>query len=126
MTTNAVTALTVALNHQNIKSNSLMILNITPFIYQHNWKDIVFPLQKKDWKKFEPDNESIVLNILFVPHNSQQIKHAYKSKHNVKCQNQVIPLVILTIIDGTKRHYLAVKILSTLFKGITSKIETYY
>ena len=125
MTTNAVTALTVALNHQNIKSNSLMILNITPFIYQHNWKDIVFPLHKKDWKKFEPDNESIFLNILFVPHNSQEIKHAYKSKHNVKCQNQVIPLVILTIIDGKKRHYLAVKILSTLFKGITSKIETY-
>ena len=48
----------------------------------------------------------------------EEIKHAYKSKHNLKHENQVI---LLMITDGEKWHYLAVKILSALFKGITSK-----
>ena len=47
----------------------------------------------------------------------KKIRHAYKSKHNLKRENQV---VLLIITDGEKWHYLAVKILSTLLKGITS------
>ena len=35
----------------------------------------------------------------------------------MKCENQVI---ILMITDGKKRHYLAVKKLSALFRDITS------
>ena len=53
-----------------------------------------------------------------MPYNTEEIRHAYKSKYNLKHENQVI---LLIITDGKKWHYLAVKKLSTLFKGITSK-----
>ena len=48
----------------------------------------------------------------------KKIKRAYKSKYNLTRENQVI---LLMITDGEKWHYLAVKRLSALFRGITSK-----
>ena len=45
--------ITVALNHEEIKKNLQGISKIIPFIDQYNWKDIEFPSQLKDWKKFE-------------------------------------------------------------------------
>ena len=53
-----------------------------------------------------------------MPHNTKEKRHAYKSKYNLNCENQVI---LLMITDGEKWHYLAVKNLCALFKGITSK-----
>ena len=79
---------------------------------QYNWNEIDFPSNGKDWKKFELNNKSIVLNILYVPHNTERIRHAYKSKYNLTRENQVI---LLMITDGEKCHYLAVKRLSALF-----------
>ena len=63
-------ALTVALNHQNIANNPQRISKIKLFIHQYNWKKIDFPSYSKDWKKFEQNNKTIALNILFVPHNN--------------------------------------------------------
>ena len=57
-----------------------------------------------DWKKFEQNNKTITLNILFVPHNTKTIRLAYKSKYNRKRENQV---VLLMITDDKKWHYLA-------------------
>ena len=56
-------ALIVALNYQKIKNNPEGILKISLFIDQYNWKEIDFPLHRKDWEKYEP-NKSIALNIL--------------------------------------------------------------
>ena len=53
-------------------------------------------------------------------HNTKSIRHVYKSKYNLTRENQVI---LLMITDGEKWHYLAVKSLSALFRGITSKYE---
>ena len=53
-----------------------------------------------------------------MPHGTEEIRHAYKSKYNLKHENQVI---LLMITDGEKWHYLAVKKLSILLRGITSK-----
>ena len=53
---------------------------------------------------------------MYVPYNAKEIRHAYKSKYNLKCENQVIPLMIT---DGEKSHYLAIKSLSALLRGIT-------
>ena len=92
-------ALTVALNYQNIKKDPQRISKIKPFINQYDWKGINFPSQKEDWKKFESNNKSIALNILFVPYNTKEIRLAYKSKHNFKRENQVI---LLMITDGKK------------------------
>ena len=50
-------------------------------------------------------------------HNTKEIRHAYKSKHNFKHKNQVI---LLVITDGEKWHYLALKKLSELLREIAS------
>ena len=78
-----------------------------------------FPSHSKDWKKFESNNKSIALNILYVPRNTKEIRHTYKSKHNLKCENQVILLMITD--DGEKWHYLTEKSLSVLLRRITLK-----
>ena len=57
------------------------------------------------------------LNVLYVPHNTKKINIAYKSKHNLTREKQVI---LLMISNGEKWHYLTVKNLSGLFRGITS------
>ena len=110
--------LTVALNYEQIKKNRQRISNIKPFIDQYNWKEIYFPSHCKDWKTFESNNKSIALNILYVLHNTEKIRHAYKSKYNLNRENQVI---LLMITDGEKWHYLAVKVFSALFRGVRSK-----
>ena len=53
-------------------------------------------------------------------YNTKNIRHAYKSKYNSTRENQVI---LLMITDGEKWHYIHVKSLSALFRGITSKHE---
>ena len=48
--------------------------------------------------------------------NTKEIRHACKSKYNLKHENQII---LLVITDGEKWHNLAVKSLPALFRGIT-------
>ena len=110
-------AITVPLNYKKIKNHPERISNIKPFIYQYKWNGVEFPSHSEDWKKFEQNNTTIARNILFAPYNTKQIKQAYISKYNHKRHNQVI---MLMIINGKKCHYLAVKKLSVLLKGITS------
>ena len=86
-----------------------------PYISQYNRKDIAFLSHQKDWKKLEQISKTIALNILFVPHNTKLIRLTYKSKYNHKRKNQVI---LLMITDCKKWHYLAVKSLSALLRGI--------
>ena len=64
------------------------------------------------------------MNILFVHHNKKEIEPTYISKYNYKHKKQAI---LLTITDDGKRsngverwHYLAVKRLSALLRGIPS------
>ena len=106
----------MALNLNRIDNHPERISKIKPFIDQYNWKDIDFPAMIKDWKKFELNNE-IALNILYVPHNTKKINIAYKSKHNLTREKQII---LLMITNCEKWHYLVVKSLSGLLKGITS------
>ena len=80
-------SLTVTLNHRNIKNNPEGLTKIKPFNNQYSSKEIDFPSHKKDWKKFESKNKSIALNILYVPYNTEEIQHAYKSKYNLKREN---------------------------------------
>ena len=106
-----------ALNFEQIKKSPQRISKIKPFIVQYNWKELDFPSHRKDCKKFESNNKSIALNVLYVPHNTKERRHAYKSKYNLNRESQVI---LLMITDGEKWHYLAVKSLFALFRGITS------
>ena len=117
-------AVTLALNLDKINKNSQRISKIKPFIEEYNWQDIYFPSTSKDWKKFETNNE-VALNILYVPHNTKKIEIAYKSKHNLTHEKQVI---LLMISNGENCHYLVVKSLSGLLTGITynHKEDFYY
>ena len=110
-------AITAALNHERIKKNPQRISKLEPFIDNYYWKDIEFPSYAKDWKKFEQNNKTIALNILYVSYNTKQIKPACISKYNNKRGNQVI---LLMTTDNEKWHYLAVKSISRLLRGITS------
>ena len=70
-------AATAALNYEQIGNHPERISNIKPFIGKYDWKEIDFPSQGKDWKKIVSNNKSIALNILYVPHNTEKIRHAY-------------------------------------------------
>ena len=109
-------AVTLALSLNSIDNYPERISKIKPFINKNNWKDIDFPAMSKDWKKFESNNE-IALNILYVLHNTKKINIAYKSKHNLTREKKVM---LLMISNGNKWHYLTVKNLSGLLRGITS------
>ena len=105
-----------ALNFDKIKKDPQRVSKIKPFIEKYNWEDIDFPSTSKDWKKFECNNE-VSLNVLHVPYNTKKINIAYKSKNNLTQEKQII---LLLISDGQKWHYLVVKNLSRLLRGITS------
>ena len=80
--------------------------------------DIESPSHSKVWKKFEQNNKTYALNILDVPYGTKQIKQEYISKYNNERDGQVN---LLMITDGTTNwHYLAIKNISGLLRGITS------
>ena len=54
---------------------------------------------------------------MYVPHSTKEIEIAYKSKHNLTRETQII---LLMISNGENWHYLVVKSLSGLLTGITS------
>ena len=109
-------AVNLALNLDKINDHPERISKIKPFIEEYNWKDIDFPSTSKDWKKLELNNK-IALNILYFPHNTKKIEIAYKSKHNLTREKQVI---LLMISNGENWHHPTVKNLSRLLRGITS------
>ena len=115
-------ATTLALNFK-IDKHHQRISKIKPFINNYNWNDINFPAAKKDWNKFEVNNKNVALNILYVPFNTKKIEIAYKSKYNLIRDNQII---LLMISNGENWHYLAVRSLSRLLRGISSNHDGDY
>ena len=106
-----------ALNYQIIETRPERISKTKPYIVQYNWEGIEFPAGPKDWKKFEQSNKAIALSILFVPHNTETIRVAYRSEYNHKRKHQVN---LSRITDGTKWRYLAITNLYALLEGNSS------
>ena len=73
--------------------------------------DTDFSSHQRYWENFEQENNSIALNVLFVSHNSEEIKLAYKSSYN-KRKNQAILLMINDKANNC--YYFAIKNLSEL------------
>ena len=71
------------LNYNKIKEKELKKIE--------NFKrvDADFSSHQRGWGKFEQENNSIPLNVLFVSRNSEEIRLAYKLIYN-KHKNQVI------------------------------------
>ena len=103
-------AITVALNYQSIKKTFKEYQKLS-----HLLISITGKINKKDWNEFEKNNKTI------APYNNEKIRHVYKSKCNLKHENQEI--IFLMTTDGKKWHYLAVKSLSALFCKITSNYK---
>ena len=102
-------SITAALNDQNIDHHPERISKLKTFVNNCNWKDIEFPSHSKGWRKFEQNNKTIALNILYVTYNTKKISQTYISKHNDERTN-----------GNTNWHYLAVKRISGLLRGLTS------
>ena len=112
------------LNYQTIKTNPERISKLKPYINKYNWEGIGSPAGPKEWKKFEGNNKTIALDILFITHNAKTIRVAYRSEHNNKRKKQVI---LLMITDGKKHHYLTVISLSALLQEKSSNhTEDFY
>ena len=109
-------AISTALNFEKNNNHPERISKIKPFINKYDWKDIKFPSHKEDWNTFENNNRLIALNIIYVPYNTKQIRPAYVSKYNNDRENQVN---LLMIADDKKWHYLAIKSIPMLLRGIT-------
>ena len=64
------------LNYNKIKEKELKKIE--------NFKrvDTDFSSHQRDWGKFEQENNSIALNVLFVSRNSEEIRLAYKLIYN--------------------------------------------
>ena len=110
-------ALNDALNYQNIDLRPERISKLKPYINKYNWEGIDFPAGPKEWIKFEKNNKTIALNVLYIPHNTKTISVTYRSEYNNKHKKRVISLMIN---NGKNFHYLAVTNLSALFKRISS------
>ena len=93
------------LNYNKIKEKELKkLLKFRRF-------DTDFSSYQRDWEEFEQENTLTALNILFVSHNSEEIKLAYKSSYN-KHKNQVILLMIND--EANNCYYFAAKKFSEL------------
>ena len=112
-------SITAASNYPNIDHHSERISKLKPFINKYNWDNTDFPARHKDYSVFEKNNSDIAINILYVPYKTKEIRQANISKHN-KTRN--IHANLLMITDGTGNwFYLAIKSISGLLRGITSK-----
>lgn len=107
-----------AMHHHEIDHHLDRITKLTPFINNYNWKNINFPTEHKDYKKFECNNKDIALNILSAHNTKKKINIIYKSDHNRKRKHQVILLMVTD--NNNNWHYIAVKSISRLLKGISS------
>ena len=90
-----------ALNYDDIGKNHERVNNMKKYVDQYDWTGINFPSGVDDFRKFELNNKSVALNVLYVPYGEKTIRHMYKSKYNIKRKNQVI---LLRITDGEKFH----------------------
>ena len=84
---NLQNALNDVLNYQAIKNNPQRISKLKHYINMYNWEGINFPSRSKEWQKFEENNGTIALNILYVEKFTNKISVAYKS-NIIKAKNK--------------------------------------
>ena len=118
-------AVTVALNDGKIESHPERVSNIKPFVNKHNkcLRIINYLSKRDDWKTIEKNSPTIAPNIWYI--KEKEICQAYISRINSNCEKQII-LLIIPNEEKEGWHYLAVKKLSKLLRGITSKQHCHF
>ena len=89
-----------------------------PFINKYNWEGINCSSNIDYWKMFEKNNPTVPLNILY--NKEKELCPVYISKINSVCEKQII-LLMIPNEEKEGWHYLAVKELSSLLRGIISQ-----
>ena len=102
---------------QRNKKETQKVTKIKLFIYEYNWEGINVPSEKDDWKKFEKNNLTIALNVLYAKKGKNISCLCFK--HNSNHEKQVI--ILMTSNGERLWHYFALKKLSALLTGTTSK-----
>ena len=59
-------AVAVTLNYEEIKKDSQRITQFKPFIKKYNWDKVNFSSEKDDWERFEKNNVTISLKVLYA------------------------------------------------------------
>ena len=132
-------AVTVALNHEEIRKPASRTIQIKPFTNKYKLEGIKFPSKIDDWKIFEKNNVTIAVNVLCVKKNEN---HGNVSKNNPNAEKKIILFMIqngenskpLKTLAASGRsegreaksekrrwHYLAVKKSSPLLRGTILK-----
>ena len=57
------------LNHEEIRKDPQKITKIKPFSNKYNWEGTNLPSEKDDCKRFEKNNVTIALNVLYAKKN---------------------------------------------------------
>ena len=109
-------AIIAAIHHKEIRKDSQRTSKLEPYSDRYNWTGIKFPTPINQCRKFERQNPSIALNVLYIE-AEKRIKQAYISKFNL-VREKIVDLLIIR--EGVKKHYVAITKLSALFRGITS------
>ena len=86
-----VSILYSTLIYEEINKDSQRITKIKSFINKYKWEGINFPSEKDDWKRFEKNNVTTALNVLYA--KREKIYRAYLSKNNSNCENRIILLM---------------------------------
>ncbi len=105
-----------ALHHEDIGVHPERISKLKPYIDRYDWSGIDFPTPSTQWKKFEKQNPNVALNVLVIE-AEKEIRQGYISKYNTersKCAD------VLIVGVGKRRHYVAIKSLPALLRGVTS------
>ena len=108
--------ITVTLHYEEIKKDPEKKTKIKSFINKYNWEPIKFPSEKDVRKKIEKNNVIIAVNVLYA--KKEKKYPSYVSEHNSNREKQVFFLMISN--EEKQWHYLAVKKVSALLRGITS------
>ena len=82
------------LNYQIIEKDLERVSKLKHYINKYNWEGINVPVESKEWQKFEKNNNTIALNVLYISHNTETISGAYRSEYNNKRKKQIILLMI--------------------------------
>ena len=111
-------AIVITLNHHKIANHPERISNLIPFISNYNWGEINFPAGFKEYSDFEKNNDTIALNIFYLPHKETDIRPCYISKFNKTREHHAN---LLMITDGTDNcHNIAIKRIPALLRSVSS------
>ena len=110
-------SIVASIHNNEIDHHPDRIAKLTPFIDRHNWNDINFPTEQKDWDKFERNNKNVALNILSAHSTKKKLHIIRTSKHNNTREHKVILLMITD--KNNNWHYVCVK-------SLKNYVEVYF